>query len=184
MKSQCLTQSHLSELNILVSTKDCDKDVVIDLASPKSDNNLYSADIIGRQVVWEIKYGLWDHQNLPNPPQTPLNDIVREFEQIEGQCYLINVLLSPVPFESEPLQNQVTEDSLLLMNIYVYSKGFTETSDDDSAKLPILSKNNSEEWKKLAQIFHDMQSVTSYQSASEFLKNVERHAQKFSRETE
>ena len=58
MKSQCLTQSHLNELNSLVSTKDCDKDVVIDLTFPKSDNNLYSADIIGRQVVWEIKDGL------------------------------------------------------------------------------------------------------------------------------
>ena len=70
------------------------------------------------------------------------------------------------------------------MNIHSQSIGSTETSDDDSAKLPIIFQNNSEEWKKLAQISLDMQSVTNNQRVLEFFKNVELHAQKFSRENE
>ena len=49
------------ELNSLVFTDDCDKDVDIDLTSPKSDNNLDSDDIIGHQVVRTIKDGLSDY---------------------------------------------------------------------------------------------------------------------------
>ena len=93
MKSDCLTQSHLMKLNSLVFTNDCDIDVDIDLTSTKSDNNLDSDDIIGYQVVRAIKDGLTDYQNLLNPPQTPLNDIVREFERVEGQSDLMNVQL-------------------------------------------------------------------------------------------
>ena len=93
---------------------------------------------------------------------------MREVEQIESQSDLMNLLFAPAPFECEALQNQMTDDSLPLMNIYAESKGSNETLVGDLPKFPTTSPTYHEEWKNLASISYDLQSVTDNKSILEF----------------